>query len=178
MGGPEQDKTETAGAGWERGLEMKRVQNETSPFANVCQIGVVVRDLDEAVQHYEALGVGPFESTQGAAPIVDRQVHGKPAPDVKNRIGLTRMGAVEMELVQPISGKSVQREFLERHGEGINHLGFLVDDIEAETAKLLAKGFQVISSGRTAAGGAFVYLDTDRVGGIVFELIQPPSGER
>ena len=158
--------------------KMKRVQQEASPFSSVCQIGVIVRDLDEAVRHYEALGIGPFESTQGAAPIVDRQVYGKPAPDVKNRIGITRMGTVEMELVQPISGKSVQREFLEKHGEGINHLGFRVGDIEAETARLVAKGFRVISSGRTTAGGAFVYLDTDKVGGIVFELIQPPRDER
>lgn len=157
---------------------MKRAHQEASPFSSVCQIGVIVRDLDEAVRHYEALGVGPFEWTQGPAPIVDRQVYGKPAPDVKNRISIARMGALEMELVQPIAGKSVQKEFLEEHGEGINHLGFFVDDIEAETAKLVAKGFRVISSGKTTTGGAFAYLDTDKVGGIVFELIQPPPGER
>ena len=157
---------------------MKQSQSEASPFSSVCQIGVIVRDLDEAVKHYEGLGVGPFELTAGAAPIIDRRVYGQPAPDVKNRIGIARMGTVEMELVQPISGKSVQREFLEKHGEGINHLGFRVEDIEAETAKLVAKGFRVISSGKTMAGGAFVYLDTDKVGGIVFELIRPPRQDR
>ena len=157
---------------------MTRGQYDASPFSRISQIGVVVRGLDEAMRHCEALGVGPFESTQGAAPILNRHVYGKPASDVKNRIGIAKLGPVEIELVQPFTGKSVQREFLEKHGEGINHLGFLVDDIEAETAKLLAKGFQVISSGKTMAGGAFVYLDTDKVGGIMFELIQPPSCER
>ena len=66
-------------------------------------------------------------------------------------------------------------EFLEKHGEGVNHLGFLVDDLDAETAKLVGKGFRVISSGKTLSGGAFAYLDTDKVGGIVFELIQQSS---
>jgi 4-hydroxyphenylpyruvate dioxygenase-like putative hemolysin len=146
-----------------------------SPFANFCQIGVIVRDMDEAVKFYEGLGIGPFESPKGPAPIVDRQVYGKPAPDVKNRISTTQMGAVQLELVQPISGKSLQREFLEKHGEGVNHLAFLVDDLDEEVAKLVEKGFRVVSSGRTLGGGAFAYLDTDKIGGIVFELIQQPS---
>jgi 4-hydroxyphenylpyruvate dioxygenase-like putative hemolysin len=145
-----------------------------SPFARVCQIGVIVRDLDEAVAFYEGLDIGPFESTKGAAPIFDRQMYGKPAPDVKNRISTTQMGAVQLELVQPISGKSLQMEFLEKHGEGVNHLAFVVDDLNAEVAKLVQKGFRVISSGRTARS-AFAYLNTDKVGGVVFELIQQSS---
>jgi 4-hydroxyphenylpyruvate dioxygenase-like putative hemolysin len=147
----------------------------TSLFSTVHQIGVIVKDMDEAVAFYESLGIGPFESPKGPAPIVDRQVYGKPAPDVKNRISTTQMGAVQLELVQPISGKSVQAEFLEKHGEGVNHLAFLVDDLDREVAKLVEKGFTVISSGRTLGGGAFAYLDTDKIGGIVFELIQQPS---
>jgi len=145
-----------------------------SPFANFCQIGVIVRDMDEAVKFYESLGIGPFESPKGPAPIFDRQVYGKPAPDVKNRISTTQMGAVQLELVQPISGKSLQMEFLEKHGEGVNHLAFLVNDLDGEVAQLVQKGFRVISSGKTARS-AFAYLDTDKVGGIILELIQQPS---
>jgi 4-hydroxyphenylpyruvate dioxygenase-like putative hemolysin len=142
-----------------------------SPFTHVHQIGVIVRDMDQAVAFYECLGMGPFDSPKGAAPIFDRQMYDKPAPDVKNRISTTQMGAVQLELVQPISGKSLQREFLEKHGEGVNHLAFLVDDLDGEVAKLVQKGFRVISSGRTAQS-AFAYLDTNKVGGVVFELIQ------
>jgi catechol 2,3-dioxygenase-like lactoylglutathione lyase family enzyme len=94
--------------------EMKR--GERSTFSSVHQIGVIVRDIDEAVAFYEDLGIGPFEAPKGPAPIFDRQVYGKPAPDVKNRIGTTQMGAVQLELVQPVSGKSLQMEFLEKHG--------------------------------------------------------------
>jgi len=147
-----------------------------SPFGRVHQIGVIVRDMDQAVRYFEGLGIGPFESAGATAPIVDRTVHGRPAPDVKNRISTAQMGPVQLELVQPVSGKSVQAEFLEKHGEGINHLAFLVDDLQAEVAKLAARGFTVISSGRTLGGTAFAYLDTDRIGGIVFELIQQPPG--
>lgn len=157
---------------------MTAAREARSPFSTVYQIGVIVRDLDAAVEHFETLGIGPFTLSKNPAPIVDRIVHGRPAPDVKNRISKAQMGDVELELVQPVSGESVQKEFLEKHGEGINHLGFLVNDLEAETAKLVEKGFRVISSGKTTSGGAFAYLDTDRVGGIVFELIQRPRMTR
>jgi 4-hydroxyphenylpyruvate dioxygenase-like putative hemolysin len=102
-------------------------------------------------------------------PFVDRVVHGRPAPDVKNRISTTQMGAVELVLVQPLSGESIQKEFLEKRGEGINQIGFFVDDLAAETAKLVGKGFRAVSSSRTTSGGAFAYFDTDGVGAIIFE---------
>ena len=151
---------------------MKQTAHSPSPFARVAQIGVIVRDLEAATAFYEALGLGPFKMSAGAAPIVDREVYGKAAPDVKNRIATTRLGEVELELVQPVSGASMQREFLERHGEGVNHLGFVVEDLEEEVSKLVAKGFRLVSRGKVQGGGAFVYLDTDRVGGVIFELMQ------
>jgi len=157
---------------------MSGARRDGSPFAAVCQIGMVVRNMDAALEYFQALGIGPFESSNDPAPIVDRVVHGRPAPDVKNRISTTQMGAIELELVQPLSGKSIQKEFLEKQGEGINHIGFFVDDLAAETAKLVGKGFRVVSSGRTTSGGAFAYFDTDRVGGIIFELMQRPPQAR
>ncbi|HSB80668.1 MAG TPA: VOC family protein [Candidatus Methylomirabilis sp.] len=157
---------------------MDAAQKSGSPFSTLCQVGVIVRNMEEAVRYFEDLGIGPFESSKEPAPIVDRMVRGKPAPEVKNRISTAQLGSVELELVQPVAGESVQREFLEQRGEGINHLGFFVDDLEAETAKLEAKGFHVLSSGKTTAGGAFAYLDTDRIGGIVLELMQRPRRAR
>ena len=123
---------------------MDKNRAEKSPFANACQVGVIVRDMDEAVEYYQSLGIGPFRSSTTAHLVTDRKVYGKPADDVKNTARLAQiMGQLDLELVQPVSGESIQKEFLETRGEGINHLGFLVDDIEKETAKLVEKGFKV-----------------------------------
>jgi len=143
---------------------------EKLPFSKVTQIGVVVRNLDKAIDYYESLGIGPFQIFEGIKS-AKREVYGKSAPDVKNRIAHCQMGAVSFELVQPVSGKSIQKEFLECHGEGINHLGFLVNDIEEELAKLVKRGFKVISRVKVNNGGG-AYLDTDKVGGVLFELMQ------
>ena len=153
---------------------MKKDTNESSPFSQIDQVGVVVKDLDKAVEYYSSFGIGPFEPLKLKR--IERTVYGKKVTDLENMSRVTRMGQVQFELVQPVSGESIQKEFLEKRGEGINHLGFLVDDIDKEVNKLVAKGFKVISSVRYLGGGGVAYFDTDRIGGVLFELIQWPSG--
>jgi len=149
---------------------MEKPGTQRSPFSEVYQVGVIVRDMDQAVEYYQALGIGPFEPSRSI--LTDRRVYGKPADDVRNRVMSAQMGQVQFELIQPVSGKSVQMGFLEKHGEGINHLAFIVDNLDQEVARLAEKGFKVISSGKRVGGGGFVYLDTDKVGGIIFELVE------
>lgn len=139
-------------------------------------IGVLVGDTERATKYYETLGIGPFESLEGKLIPIKREIFGKPAPDVKNRLSLARIGSISIELVQPVSGISPQREFLDTKGEGINHIGFIVDDLEEETNKLVKKGFKVISSGAFSGGGGFAYFNTAGIGGFIIELFQPPPG--
>jgi methylmalonyl-CoA epimerase len=136
-------------------------------------IGVIVRDLDKAVEFYEeVLGIGPFEPSKLAH--TDREMYGKLAPDVKNAAKGTKIGSTRFEVVQPVAGESIQMEFLESRGEGINHLGFLVDDIEEATAIMVEAGFKVISYAKNEGGGGMAYFDTDRVGGVQIELEEVP----
>jgi len=151
---------------------MEKSEAQKSSSLQIGQVGVVVRDIDKAVEYYSSFGIGPFEPLN--ASIIEREVYGKPAEDVKNIVKVAQVGKVDLELVQPAAGESIQKEFLERHGEGINHLGFFVDDLDQEVAKLVEKGFKVIMSGKFIGGGGFAYLDTDKVGGVQFELIQWP----
>ena len=139
-------------------------------------MGVIVRDMDKAIEHYSSLGIGPFESLRKLLPI-ERKVLGKPIdPDnFRLKVRVTQMGPVQLELIQPVAGESLWKEFLETKGEGINHLGFFVDDIDKEEAKLVEKGFKVLYSSRFQSGGGATYFDTGKVGGVILELIQWPS---
>ena len=149
---------------------MENTNVEKSPFAEVAQIGVMVRDLEKAIEYYESLGIGPFKIFEGL-PRLEREVHGKPAPDVKNRVAIAPWGhGVSLELVQPVSGESVQNEFLEKHGEGINHVGFYVDDLDEEIARMEKRGFKVVSGGKVGGVTRFAYMDMDKVGGVIFEM--------
>lgn len=144
----------------------------TSRWEQTYQIGVVVRDLDAARRHFEKAGIGPFrEGPSGVA--VNREVYGRPAPDVEVRGLLADMGPLQLELLQPVAGASIQREALDRRGEHGLHICAYTSDIEGESRAMLAAGFPIISSGRFADGGRFAYFDTRAIGGLVLELFQP-----
>jgi catechol 2,3-dioxygenase-like lactoylglutathione lyase family enzyme len=156
---------------------------EKSPFSRV-QIGVIVKDINQAVKYYESLGIGPFKSvfeeTGINLVIKDRMLYDEPADDIKALIKVAQMGPVQFEVIQPTadSGKSLPIEFLKEHGEGINHLGFFVDDIAKETSKLVEKGVKVIQSGKFERGGGFAFFETRPSGRFLIELIQyPPPSE-
>jgi len=141
------------------------------PFSKVDHIGIVVKDIDKAVAHYQALGIGPFKKANII--VKDRIEYGKPTSNHKE-IRMAKIGDFCIEMMQPVSGESFPKRFLESRGEGINHLAFSVDDINKETAKLIDKGFNAISTAKFEDGGGFVYFGTDIIGGVIFELVQWP----
>lgn len=147
---------------------MQKVETGKSPFSKLRDVVVVVRDLDKAIEFYQSLGIGPFEANVSAA-VMDRRVYGK-SSNAKLKGAKTQIGPVELNLIEPVEGESVQREFLDRKGEGINKLGFEVNDLDKEVAKMEEKGLKVISFGRFPSGGGFAYFDTREVGGIILAL--------
>jgi len=71
-----------------------------------------------------------------------------------------------------VEGKNIYTEFLDSKGEGLHHLGFLVDDLDAMLAELAKEGIEpVFHKGYPGRGVAFAYLNSDKVGGVMFELI-------
>ena len=160
-----------------RGDDMDRIKPEKSPLSEIDHIGVVVGDMDKAIEHYQSLGIGPFERLKNVS-LVQSKVLGKPIEpdDIKLKARIARMGPVGYELIQPVAGESLWKEFLETKGEGINHMAFLVDDIDQGTAELEEKGFKVLWSTRFQNGGGAAYFDTAQVGGVILELVQWPPG--
>ena len=129
---------------------------------SVDQIGVVVRDIDRTIASWsELFGLGPWIFRDFST----SDAEGRP---VKGKLAFARIGTVQLELIQPVEGLPFYSEFLDRHGEGLHHLGFFVDDLEGEVNNLLAQGAGILSSGP----GIYAYLDTGSPGGIIFELIR------
>ena len=57
------------------------------------------------------------------------------------------IGDMQFEIIEPVAGKSTYSEFLERVPEGgVHHLGFSVDDYDAATADLLARGYRLCNA--------------------------------
>jgi methylmalonyl-CoA/ethylmalonyl-CoA epimerase len=148
---------------------MEKIEIGKSPFSQVDHVGIVVKNLDQAVAHYESLGVGPFEPL--VLKVVDRSLRGKPINDLKIKVKMANVKPIKFELIEPVSGTgSIWQEFLDRHGDGLMHIAFHVDDIEKEVALLTGKGYKILYSARFADGGGGIYFETDQDGGALFEL--------
>jgi methylmalonyl-CoA/ethylmalonyl-CoA epimerase len=89
-------------------------------------------------------------------------------------IGFARSGNVQIELLRPVRGVGLHSEFLASNGPGAHHLGFLVDDIEAEVAAAEQLGFERLQ-GATFGALRFCYLDTWDVLGLYVELVEDPD---
>jgi catechol 2,3-dioxygenase-like lactoylglutathione lyase family enzyme len=136
------------------------------------QVAVVVRDIDAATEFYERLGIGPFEEGPSAHTL-ERRIYGEDALDAEVRGRTAMMGAIELELLEPVAGRTVQGDFLEKHGEGVIHICAHTDDLDRDIAVMEELGIGVISYGVISDGGKFAYFDTRAVGGLILELAQP-----
>ena len=89
-------------------------------------------------------------------------------------IGFARSGNVQVELLRPVRGIGLHSEFLASNGPGAHHLGFLVDDLDAEVAAARALGFERLQ-GATFGALRFCYLDTWDALGLYVELVEDPG---
>ena len=150
---------------------------EISPFLNLHHVGWVVKDINKAIEHFELLGVGPWRrfTLPSAGPghdLTKWEHYGKPGAGFKYEIANARMGPIQVELFECISGDSIPKQFLDTKGEGIWHMSHVVTpkEFDKAVADMTSKGFRVIGSSTSADGTRMVYFDTDKVGGVVFQL--------
>ncbi len=147
--------------------------DQKKPFSVLHHLSLVVRDVDAAVRFLESLGIGPFFNYPPMKEYTRLQV-----PDEEGFfntvIKCAMIGPVQLQVVQPGEGRSIYKDFLENRGEGVFHLGFVVDDIERSEAETGAMGLEVISSGRRDNGSGFAYFDTAAQCGVTLLIRQSP----
>lgn len=149
-------------------------------FREVAQIGVVVRDLDKAIQALtEIFGVGPFRTNIYPPPGrtgFELRYHGEPAA-FSYRQAFADLGNVELELIQPLTGETIWSDFLEKHGEGIHHIRFNVPDIAPVEAYLSAHNiFASMSGPGLRPGTGWMNFDTEDCIGFTIEVMKALPG--
>ena len=143
-----------------------------SAFTRLAHIGLVVRDMNQTIERLTALGIGPF-TPRILPPDAQETYRGKPfIPSQRVTIQITHIGDMELELIQPLNGASPHQEFLDKNGEGIQHLGFMVDNLQDDVKRLTDQGSEILLTSQFKGGGGVTYLDLD-VAGLIVELVQP-----
>ena len=139
-------------------------------------VAFVVNDMDKAKSKYGSIfGESIFrpETLLDTSTFSVYEVYQKPTSTVhKSRFNHTDIGTnkLDVEFISPVEGDSIYRDFLNKHGEGIHHIAFRVDDLDAETDKLVARGIPVITSVKRSTGRGFAYFD---FGDCLIELVGP-----
>jgi catechol 2,3-dioxygenase-like lactoylglutathione lyase family enzyme len=118
-------------------------------IGSIDQVAVVVRDLDAAMERYATqLGIGPWDVyTYGPHRMHTMTFRGRDQPYVM-KLALAQVGSTQYELIEPLEGPTTYHEFLDERAEGLHHLGYYVDNIDAEIARMAALGHPLLQSGR------------------------------
>ena len=87
---------------------------------------------------------------------------------------IAQNGKIQLELIQPLEGPSIWKEFLEKRGEGLHHIQPLVQEPKAALTAFKEMGVEVLMSGRIG-DKIFYYMDTELLLGIILEFIDNGS---
>ena len=126
-------------------------------------IAIAVADLDAALAHYrDVWGIEPE--------------HRERVPDQGVEEAMLPLGESYLQLLAPTGPDTTVGKFLERRGEGLHHIAYEVDDLEASLQSLKAKGVPLIDEHprRGGRGHLVAFVHPRGNHGLLVELIQAP----
>jgi len=130
---------------------------------NLYHVAIAVRNIEEAEKLYEtALGLKVMHRE-----VVEDQ-------GVRTSMLVPENGGTAVELLEPLSSESPISKFLDKRGEGIHHICFLVDDIEAALERLKKDGVKLIDE--TPRPGSYhsrvAFIHPKAMNGVLIELAE------
>jgi methylmalonyl-CoA/ethylmalonyl-CoA epimerase len=135
-----------------------------TPVKAINHVGIAVRSIDAQRPFYEGALGAVFENIEEVS-------------DQKVRVGFFRIGDVRLELLEPTDPTSTIATFLDKRGEGLHHVAYTVEDIEARIAELKQSGLRMIDDkprpGAHHMRIAFVHPKSSL--GVLTELCEPPA---
>lgn len=122
-------------------------------------IGIAVKDLEKSLELYE----GIFGIKCIGEEVVEEQ---------KVKTAFLPIGDTEIELLASTSDDGPIAKFIEKRGEGVQHIAFKVDNIDKALESLKEKGIKLIDEKpRIGAGGAKIaFLHPKSTDGVLIEI--------
>ncbi|MGK2955385.1 MAG: methylmalonyl-CoA epimerase [Solirubrobacterales bacterium] len=131
-------------------------------FTRIDHIGVAVKDLDAAIKLYER----SFEM---------ELVHRETVESQGVEAVLLDVGDGHVELLAPLGDDTPVGKFIAKKGEGIHHVAYAVDDIDAALVQAEANGIRMIDKEpRTGIRGSRVaFAHPAATGSVLTEIVEP-----
>jgi methylmalonyl-CoA/ethylmalonyl-CoA epimerase len=135
----------------------------TQAILGLAHVGIAVRVLEPAVVAWTKLGF----TLEGTEMLESMHL----------RLAFLKGGDSMIELLEPTSAESTVARFLEKRGEGIHHLSFYVQDIDAALTRAAQAGFELIDRSARAGshGTRIAFLHPRSLGGVLVEFCERRS---
>ncbi len=127
-------------------------------------IGIAVEDLEAGLEFYrDALGL----EYKGQEEVEDQGV----------KVAFLKIGESKIELLEPLHDESPIAKFLNKRGEGIHHIAYLVDNIDEKISEMDAKDVRFIGDKPTEGAGdkKIIFIHPKSTKGVLTELCQPKN---
>jgi methylmalonyl-CoA/ethylmalonyl-CoA epimerase len=130
-------------------------------FETIDHVGIAVLDLERAADQYAAFGMA----------LVHRESVESQGVDA----ALLDVGPAHVELLQPLGPETVVGRFIAKRGEGLHHVAYRVEDIDATLTALRNAGVELIDTEARVGirGSRVAFLHPRAAGGVLTELVEP-----
>ena len=137
----------------------------------VTQIGLVVKDIDKAIEAYSRIFGLPKPDVMLTDPTTANGTYRGAPTNAQAKLAFFHLGQVDLELIEPVAGDSVWQDVLDEKGEGFHHIAFLVKGTGGVTDFLDQNGIPTIQQGQYT-GGMYTYVDSEPQLGVMLELLE------
>jgi len=145
---------------------------EKHNFPEVRQLGVVVPDVETAATQLEKRGIGPFFIASDTLKFWNERGEDR---TFSGKLGMAIYKGYEVELLEPGIGSAFYKSCVDGKGRMVlQHLGFLVNDVDDYRNKLEKAGCQTWIRGQIKSFPVvidFAYMDSVAQAGIILEFI-------
>ncbi len=135
-------------------------------ISHIEHIGIAVKNLDEAIKFYEeVLGFNCYTIEE--------------VQDQKVKTAFFMVGKTKIELLEATSADSPVAKFIEKRGEGVHHIAFNTDDVQAALKVAEDKGVDLIDKTprKGAEGLEIAFLHPKSTHGVLIELCAKNKNE-
>jgi methylmalonyl-CoA epimerase len=132
---------------------------------NIHHIAIAVENIDDAIAGYESL----YNLTPISREVVEDQGVSE---------AMIAVGGSHIQLLEPLDSKSPVGRFLSQNGEGLHHIAFAVNDIEAALTHLKSTGARLIDETPRIGGGGhrIAFVHPKELTGTLIELVEIDHG--
>ena len=152
---------------------MQKLSSENLHNMKINQYAFAIRKPEKVSEFWHKIGLPEFQISN---PVLGNTHYYGKIVDHKLIQGWQRHGTIAYEWCIPVEPPIVYEDHINKHGEGIHHLAFSVDDMDKVLEDFRLKGY-VVSMGGTwgekgkPGSGRYEYIDLEKAGGLTVELL-------